>query len=91
MERFTQPVEGQHDGQETGRHMAACKFRFALEVLEGSKTISYPAMTDPGSVALHFLIQLYKINIIILLADFFSRKLSYERLTCVSKRPPNFS
>ena len=68
--------------------MAACKFRFALEVLEGSKTISYPAMTDPGSVALRFLIQLHKINIIILLADFFSRKLSYERLTCVSKRPP---
>ena len=26
MEQFTQPVEGQHDGQET----AACKFRIAL-------------------------------------------------------------
>ena len=36
MEKFTKPVEGHHDGQET----AAFKFRVALEALEGSKTIS---------------------------------------------------
>ena len=36
MEQFIEPVEGQNDGQET----AACRFRIALEALEGRKTIS---------------------------------------------------
>ena len=87
-------------GRKRRRHLVAFKFRDALEAHEGSKTNSYSATTDPGSVALHFL-SIYPINSIISLSLFLTQTLvnargtlvhlSYERLTFASKRPSGFA
>ena len=40
MEQFTEPAEGQNDGQATAATLGGRQFRIPLEALEGSKTIS---------------------------------------------------